>query len=55
MEWMEVPIMGAGAGSEAVDYEISWRDGTRLRVPRGFCAEELTILVELMRGVGAER
>ena len=47
--------MGDGAGSEPTDYEIVWRDGTRLRVPRGFCAEELTILVGLLRGADAER
>ena len=48
-------MMGAGAGGDHAKYEISWRDGTRLLVPRGFCAEELTILVELLRVPDAER
>ena len=48
-------MMGTGAGGEHAHYEISWRDGTRLMVPRGFCAEELTILVELLRAADAER
>lgn len=48
-------MMGAGAGGEHAHYEISWRDGTRLTVPRGFCAEELMILVELLRAPDAAR
>ena len=48
-------MMGAGAGGERPDYEIFWRDGTRLTVPGGFCAEELTILVELLRPPDAAR
>ncbi len=48
-------MLGAGAAGDHASYEICWRDGTRLMVPRGFCAEELTILVELLRAADAER
>lgn len=36
-------------------YEIAWKSGTSLRVPRGFCVEEVSLLVELLRDAETER
>lgn len=46
---MEVAMPSMGAAEGGNGYEITWRTGTRLMVPRRFCVEEVAMLVELLR------
>lgn len=52
--FLELALKPAPAEAGAPGYEISWPSGVRLRVPAGFCPEELALVVELLREEGGE-
>lgn len=54
VRFMEVALTAPPAETSMGGYEIAWPSGMRLRVPRGFCPEEMAMLLELLRE-GAER
>lgn len=49
VEWLEVAMPRFSAPANNEGYEIRWRSGASLKVPRGFCVEEVGLLVELLR------
>ena len=54
VRFVEVARAPLAAQASADGYELSWPSGMRLQVPRGFCPEEVAMLLELLREGGPE-
>lgn len=49
VRFLEVALAPSPVETAMEGYEIAWPSGVRLRVPRGFCPEEMAMLLELLR------
>ncbi len=53
VRFMEVALAPASAAETWMEgYEIAWSSGVYLRVPRGFCPEEVAMLLMLLEKGG---
>ena len=52
VRFLEVARTPLAAQASADGYELSWPSGVRLRVPRGFCPEEMAMLLMLLEKGG---
>jgi KaiC/GvpD/RAD55 family RecA-like ATPase len=49
VSFLEVGLTPTPVDVRTDGYEIAWPSGMRLRVPRGFCPEEMAMLLELLK------
>ena len=52
VRFMEVAVAPSSSETLMEGYEIAWSSGVRLRVPRGFCPEEMAMLLMLLEKGG---
>jgi hypothetical protein len=54
VRFVELALPPALPEATTAGYEIAWPSGRRLRVPRGFDAEEVVLLLAALREEGGE-